>query len=125
METSYKREVFSLKRMASWLLAAVLAVTLCVPFAGAAAYTDVPASSSLAGEVEKAVDYGLMSGYDASTFGYGDPMTRVQFLTVLERMMGWSASVGASVAMWMIPFEDLEISNDLSETYLSAIEQAL
>lgn len=125
METSYKREVFSLKRMASWLLAAVLAVTLCVPFAGAASYTDVPASSSLAGEVEKAVDYGLMSGYDASTFGYGDPMTRVQFLTVLDRMMGWSASVTASVAMWMIPFEDLEISNDLSETYLSAIEQAL
>ena len=104
----------------------------CVPGAAvrpggraAAAYSDVPAGGSLAAEVQKASDYGLMKGYTDSTFGYADPMTRVQFLTVLDRMMGWSASVGATVAMWMIPFKDLEISDDLSETYLSAIEQAL
>lgn len=114
-----------MKKLLSCLLALALASSLTVPMASAAGYTDIPASSSLAGEVQKAVDYGLMNGYSAETFGYSDTMTRVQFLTVLDRMMGWSASVTASVAMWMIPFEDLEISNDLSETYLSAIQQAL
>ena len=49
-------------------------------------------------------------------------MTRAQFVTVLGRMMGWSDG-GAHVAMWMIP-EAMEVSGDLSETYLFAIEQA-
>lgn len=39
--------------------------------------------------MEKAVDYGLMNGYSADTFGYSDPMTRAQFAVVLVRMMGW------------------------------------
>lgn len=114
-----------MKRFASWLLAAVLAVSLAVPAAGAA-YADIPAGSSLAGEVQKAVDYGLMNGYSAASFGYADSMTRAQFVTVLDRMMKWSGSQTARIAMWKIPFKTLEISeDDLSEDYLSAIEQAV
>ena len=113
-----------MKKFLSGLLSAALAASLLAPSAAAAGtgFTDVPAGSSLAGEVEKAVDCGLMNGYDAGTFGYGDSMTRAQFVTVLGRMMGWSDG-GAHVAMWMIP-EAMEVPSDLSETYLFAIEQA-
>jgi len=114
-----------MKRMASWILALALTAALAVPAAGAV-FTDVPAESSLVNEVQKAVDYGLMNGYSAETFGYADSMTRVQFLTVLDRMMGWSAGYDARVAMWKIPFQTLEISeDDLSDTYLTAIEEAV
>ena len=81
-----------MKKFLSGLLSAALAASLLVPSAAAVdtGFTDVPAGSSLAGEIQQAVDYGLMNGYDASTFGYGDSMTRAQFVTVLGRMMGWS-----------------------------------
>ena len=113
-----------MKKFLSCLLSAALAASLLIPSAAAAGagFTDVPAGSSLAGEVQKAVGYGLMNGYDDNTFGYGDSMTRAQFVTVLGRMMGWSDG-GAHAAMWMIP-EAMEVPSDLSETYLFAIEQA-
>ena len=80
-----------MKKLFSGLLTAALAAGLLVPAAGAAepGFADVPASGALADEVAKAVDYGLMGGYNATTFGYGDPMTRAQFTAVLVRMMGW------------------------------------
>lgn len=67
-----------MKKFLCGLLSAAMAVSLTVPMAGAA-YTDVPAESTLGGEVEKAVRYGLMNGYSDTTFGYGDSMTRAQF----------------------------------------------
>ncbi len=91
-----------MKRVTSWLLAAALAVTLAVPMAGAA-YSDVPAQSALAAEVQKAVDYGLMNGYDAATFGYGDSMTRAQFAAVLVRMMGWTTETPAAPTFADVP----------------------
>lgn len=115
-----------MKKLLSCLLALALAAALAAPMASAAGYTDIPAGSSLAGEVQKAVDYGLMNGYSATTFGYANPMTRVQFVTVLQRMMGWGSDTDAHVAMWTIPFKPMEISEDtLSDTYLYAIEQAV
>ena len=81
-----------MKRFGSWLLAAAMAVSFLAVPAAAADYRDVPAEGALAGEVRKAVDYGLMQGYSETTFGYGDSMTRAQFVTVLRRMMGWSGS---------------------------------
>lgn len=83
-----------MKKLFSGLLTAALAAGLLVPAAGAAepGFADVPASGALADEVAKAVDYGLMGGYNATTFGYGDPMTRAQFAAVLVRMMGWETA---------------------------------
>ena len=80
-----------MKRFLSGLLTAALAAGLLAPAAGAAepGFSDVPANGALADEVAKAVDYGLMGGYNATTFGYSDPMTRAQFAAVLVRMMGW------------------------------------
>ena len=56
-----------MKKFLSGLLTAALTAGALVPAAGAAdaAFSDVPAGSALAGEVQKAVDYGLMNGYDA------------------------------------------------------------
>ena len=116
-----------MKRRISWLLAAALAVSLAV-LPAEAAYADVPAGSPLAGEVRKAVDYGLMSGYSDTAFGYSDSMTRAQFVTVLDRMLGWTAGKGgARVAMWLIPGA-MEVSSRgeaaVSEAYFPAIEEA-
>ena len=75
-----------MKKLLSALLSlAMLAALATVP--AAAAYSDVPSGSALAAEVQKAVNYGLMNGYSATTFGYSDPMTRAQFVTVLDRML--------------------------------------
>ena len=64
-----------MKRILSCLTALALATALTAPMASAA-YTDVPAGSSLAAEVQKAANYGLMNGYSAGIFGYSDSMTR-------------------------------------------------
>lgn len=111
-----------MKKIFAILLSSALLTSLLI--CPVSAYTDVPSGSALSGEVEKAVDYGLMSGYSSSTFGYGDSMTRAQFVTVLDRMFGWSASSDARVAMWLIP-KALEVPDTLSQTYLSAIEKAV
>lgn len=72
-----------MKKLISLLLTLVMACSLAIP---AAAYADIPADSPLAGEVRRAVDAGLMKGYSGGRFGYGDTMTRIQFVTVLARM---------------------------------------
>ena len=82
-----------MKKLLSCLLVLTLTAALLAPAASAEGYTDVPADSALAGEVQKAVDYGLMNGYNANTFGYRDSMTRAQFVAVLVRMMGWKTMV--------------------------------
>lgn len=115
-----------MKKTSSLLLAFVLILSLAVPLAGAVSYQDAPPSSALADEVQKATDYRLMNGYSAAKFGYYDSMTRTQFVTVLCRMMGWLPSgeeLSTRVSMWMIP--DAMNVGDLSEEYLSAIEQAV
>lgn len=77
-----------MKRLLSCLLAAALTAGLsCLPACAAGGFQDVPAESALAAEVQKAVDYGLMGGYNDTVFGYADPMTRAQFVTVLDRML--------------------------------------
>ena len=107
-----------MKRFGSWLLAAVMAASLLSVPAAAAEYRDVPAEAALAGEVRKAVDYGLMKGYSETTFGYSDSMTRAQFATVLSRMMGWSDGEDAVTQAMALPA-------DLSPTYRAAIGAAV
>lgn len=106
------------KRAGAMLLTAALAVILTIPPAEAA-YLDVPSGGALAEAVQKAVNYGLMSGYSPTRFGYSDSMTRAQFVTVLSRMMNWAAS----------PLEHaitsaMEIPSDLSAAYRDAIHYA-
>ena len=106
-----------MKKLLSSLLAAALTAGLLVPSAGAVdtGFSDVPAESALAGEVRKAVDYGLMNGYDNDTFGYGDSMTRAQFTAVLVRMMGWDTVTPQTPSYSDVP---------ASHTWYSVIETA-
>lgn len=78
-----------MKKVLSCLLSLALTAALALPMAVAVDYTDIPKGAALAGEVQKAVDNGLMNGYSANRFGYSDSMTRAQFTAVLVRMMGW------------------------------------
>lgn len=103
-----------MKKFLCGLLSAALAASLTVPMAGAA-YTDVPTESTLGGEVEKAVRYGLMNGYSNTTFGYGDSMTRAQFAAVLVRMMGWQTVTPSKAAFADVP---------AGHTWYSAVETA-
>ncbi len=64
-----------MKKVLSYLLTLALTVALAAPMALAVGYTDIPEGAVLAGEVQKAVDYGLMNGYSATRFGYSDSMT--------------------------------------------------
>ncbi len=74
-------------RLSALLLAGVLTLS-SAPMAKAAAYPD--AEGSWAAEViEKATQYGLMTGYPDGRFGVGEYMTRAEFVTVLCRMFGW------------------------------------
>ena len=79
----------------------------------------MPATSSLAGEIEKANLYGLMGGYSDTHFGYQDSMTRVQFLTVLGRMFGWVSPQETGEAT--LP-SALALPDGLSQEYLNAIQ---
>ena len=111
-----------MKRFLSCLTALALAAALMVPMASAA-YTDVPAGSALASEVQKAASYGLMNGYSAGIFGYSDSMTRAQFVTVVGRMLGWFQggmhSTGNHITSAM------KIPETLSGSYLDAINFAV
>ena len=104
-----------MKKVLSCLLALALTAALAAPMALAAGYTDIPESSALAGEVEKAVDYGLMNGYSATRFGYSDSMTRAQFTAVLVRMMGWET---------VTPETPTYADVSASHTWYSALETA-
>ena len=50
-----------MKKILSCLLALALTAALAAPMASAADYADIPEGSALAGEVRKAVEYGLMN----------------------------------------------------------------
>lgn len=79
------------KKWISYLLAASM-LFLFMPDTAAAAsnsYRDIPADNWSVGVVNAARDYGLMQGVDDGVFGFGNPMTRAEFITVLDRMFGW------------------------------------
>jgi hypothetical protein len=63
------------------------------PAAGAAAsFTDVPADAWFAGDVATAAAQGYMSGYDATTFGPNDVVTREQAGIMYAKIKGLTAN---------------------------------
>ena len=117
-----------MKKPLSYLLAVALVVVLTVPGA-AAAYTDIPAESTLAAEVQKAVNYGLMNGYSPYLFGYNDTMTRAQFVTVLGRMLGWFDAEAKTLMGHITPAMQVDSPGSgtplsVSAAYYAAIDTA-
>lgn len=110
-----------MKRICTMLLSVAMALSLALP-AAASGFSDIPANSSLAGEIEKASAYGLMGGYTDTKFGYADPMTRAQFVTVVGRMMGWFE--GAQEDIGYVTEAMNVRPEDVSETYFKAINAA-
>lgn len=106
-----------MKKITAYVLALVLACSCAFSMAGA--YTDVPGSSALADEVDKAVRYGLMNGYSQEQFGYSDPMTRAQFVVVLTRMMGWQTPTDKEAAASITPA--MALPEELSSLYRRAV----
>lgn len=80
-----------MKKLLSLLLALVLTVSPVSALA-AGGYSDVPASSWAISAIQAAKNYGLMEGTAPGTFGYGQTVTRAQFVTILARMFGWDTS---------------------------------
>ena len=48
-------------------------------------FADVPANAYYAKAIHWATDNGIISGYNATTFGVGDSLTREQLVTILSR----------------------------------------
>ncbi|MCI2057571.1 MAG: S-layer homology domain-containing protein [Oscillibacter sp.] len=92
-----------MKRICSLLLAMVLALALTVPAFAATAFTDIPSGSTLAEEIEKANSLGLMEGYNSTTFGYYQNITRAQFAAVLVRMFGWTLDSSTKQSFTDVP----------------------
>jgi len=57
-----------------------------------AAFSDVPENSWAASAIDSAVKNGLMGGAGEGLFGYGNPISRAEFVTVLCRMFGWDTT---------------------------------
>jgi len=79
-------------------------------------YTDIPADNWSAGVVKAAGDYGLMQGVGDGSFGFGNIITKAEFITVLDRMFGWEP-----VSPDISSFSDV----GKSEWYYSNVETAL
>lgn len=109
-----------MKRLWALILSIVLVAVLTLP-AAAYTFTDVPVNSSLAAEVQKAVDYKLMQGFSTTRFGYSNSMTRAQFVTVVCRMMSWSAD---TVGIYVTAAMKVK-SSDVSAEYWRAINLAV
>ena len=82
-----------MKRFATLLCSLLL--IFCLNAAVSAAYTDVPADSWAGESIEKAAQYNLMQGLGDGLFGYGNSISRAEFVTVLVRMLGWD-TIGQS-----------------------------
>lgn len=79
-------------------------------------YTDLPAEVWAREAANSAKAYGLMSGSNDGSFGFGQTMTKAEFITVLSRMLGWQ-----TISPDTPSFSDVA----KEEWYYSAVETAL
>ena len=79
------------------LLLFLFALVLCTG-ALATDYTDMPEDSWARESVDRAAEYGLMNGVAEGSFGFGETISREQFVTVLVRMFGWESTDGEDAA---------------------------
>ena len=111
------------KRIAALLLA--LALSLSVPAWADGGYRDVPEGSWAAESIARATDLGLINGLGGGLFGYGEPIRRGEFVTLLVRLLRWdtadTAAAGAaaftdvSAAAWYAPYIGAALANGVVE----------
>ncbi|HVI41377.1 MAG TPA: S-layer homology domain-containing protein, partial [Anaerovoracaceae bacterium] len=117
------------KKLISLILSVSILVTLMPGTALAASdsYTDIPADNWSVGVVNAAKDYGLMQGAGDGVFGFGNTITKAEFITVLDRMFGWElispdTPTFSNVAkdQWFYPYIETALKNnviDSTETF--------
>ena len=101
-----------MKKIASLFLCLFAVLALQTTALAAGTYTDVPEGSWAEAPIEKAAEYGLMQGVGDGAFGYGQPMRRAEFVTVLVRMFGWDFVTGEDAAS--------DIAHSWANSYINA-----
>ncbi len=88
----------------------------------AAMFTDVPSDSWALNAVTQAKTLGLMSGTDDTHFGYGRPMTRAEFVTILCSMLKWTVSEPESPSFsdvapgeWYYPYVETALAHNVMD----------
>lgn len=79
-----------LRSFLSLVLLVCLLAPLCTSGSVDKVYTDVPPGHWAEGVLQKAADYGLMTGGTDGTFGLGRTIHRAEFVTILSRMLRWT-----------------------------------
>lgn len=82
--------------IAVFLMALVMGVMQIKPilaFESNIIFSDISRGSWALQSIEAAVSNGLMSGMGDGVFGYGEPITRAQFVTILSNMFEWNENL--------------------------------
>lgn len=110
-----------MKRLLSILLTIALLLSLVAPVT-AAGFTDVPANSWAKDVIQQAVDTGLVEGMGGGLFGYGQAVTRAQFVTVLCRMFDWpllsptaASFTDCTAGKWYFPYVETALAHDVMD----------
>lgn len=83
--------------------AATAAAAALLTLGAQAAYSDVPAGHWASAEIDKATQAGVMQGQADGLFGLGRSLTRAEFVTMLDRLMGWELTAPAQGSFTDVP----------------------
>jgi spore germination protein YaaH len=113
------------KKWISTVLSLSLMTTLMTGpvFAASGGYTDIPDGNWSSGAVSAAKDYGLMQGIGDGVFGFGSTITKAEFITVLDRMFGWTSVTpdtpdfsDVTKDQWFYPYVETAFKNDVIDS---------
>lgn len=109
------------RRFFAALLTAVLLFTASPLAPRALAFTDTEGSWA-AEVIEKAAQYGLMTGYSDGSFGVGKDISRAEFVTMLCRMFQWETAAASSPSFsdcptgkWCFPYVETALSHGVMD----------
>lgn len=113
------------RKRISLFLSVIMLFTL-MPVTAAAAgsgYSDIPADNWSVSAVNAARDYGLMKGAGEGVFGFGNTITKAEFITVLDRMFGWEAVSSdtpafsdVSKSQWYYPYVETALAHNVIDS---------
>ena len=126
-----------IKRILCTVLLCVLLMVEMAPLP-ALAYSDTQGSWA-AEMIDRARDYGLITGYPDGSFGVGREISRAEFVTIVCRMFGWEEVTPAAPSFsdcpaghWAYPYVETALAHDVldaggafrPEDYISRGEMA-
>ncbi|WP_027399123.1 glycosyl hydrolase family 18 protein [Anaerovorax odorimutans] len=108
-----------MKRKIISILLSISLFAVLIPntaMAQSSSYNDIPQGNWSVSVINKARDYDLMQGVSDGVFGFGNTITKAEFITVLDRMFGWELITPETASF-------LDVTND--QWYYTYIETAL